>query len=391
MSEQIELSNQGNENSNLRMLIEHGRRHNGLTRGDLIDLFPEAEFDKGLAEYILAAVRREGIPLREDFTWEPPAELSEQEPEVVDPTDLLSGVEADDMVRIYIHEAAQTPLLTAEEEVQLARLVDDCRQAQEELALNPPDPVEREKLNQRIEAGKQARERLIRANTRLVISVARRYTGRGLPLLDLIQEGNIGLMRAVRNFEYRRGFRFSTYATWWIRQAITRALADQGRTIRLPAYLSDQVNRMAREQQRLQQTLGRTPTAAELAEALEVSLARLQQLQEMVHQPVSLQEPVGDEEDEELGSVIEDESTPNPEETVIQGLAGEEVHERLRELPPRERSVLEMRFGISGEAPLTLSEVGRRMGITRERARQLEIQALNRLRHPVRYQRRSRR
>ena len=187
-------------------------------------------------------------------------------------------------------------------------------------------------------------------------------------------------MRAVKNFDYQRGFKFSTYATWWIRQAITRALADQGRTIRLPVHMSDQIQRLNREQNRLQQQLGRTPSAEELASSLGVPVSKVEQLQRVVRQPISLQTPVGEDRDEMVGDLIEDINAPDPEDTVLQGIMDENLREHLESLPEREREVLEMRYGLGGEEPLTLQEIGRRMGITRERARQLELQAIKRLR-----------
>ncbi len=228
-----------------------------------------------------------------------------------------------------------------------------------------------------------AREHLIRANTRLVISVARRYIGRGLPITELIQEGNIGLMRAIRNFDYHRGFKFSTYATWWIRQAITRALADQSRIIRLPAYISDQIGRMRRAQLELQQRLGRAPTNEELAAAMDMPLARIEQMIESNAQPVSLEAPVSEEEEAELGDLLEDVNAPNPEEAVADSMETEEMRRRVDELPVREREIIRMRFGLGDEEPMTLAQIGERMGITRERARQLEIQAVERLRNPA--------
>jgi RNA polymerase primary sigma factor len=377
----FEQPQEGNADQIVRLLIDHGRRKQGVTRNDIIDLLPDAEFQDELVQQIRVTVEAAGVPFIDEPGIEVPEDLSLEEVEFPETEDLLSGIDVDDMVRLYMREASQVPLLSAAEEVQLARLIEDCRDAQQKKAQSSGDLADIEELDRKIEAGREARERLIRANTRLVISVARKYVGHGLPFLDLIQEGNIGLMRSVRNFDYHRGFRFSTYATWWIRQAISRALADQSRTIRLPAYMSDQVNRVVREQQRLQHSLGRPPTLAELSETLGIPTERVQQLQEMIRQPISLQTPVGDE-DEELGSVIQDEFSLSPEETVFKGLDDEDIRRQLDELPQRENQVLRLRYGVEGEGPMTLTEVGKRMGITRERVRQLENQALKRLRNP---------
>ncbi len=379
------------------MLIDHGHRRGRLSRDEVVDVIPDAEFDGPLIDEFIDAISGEGIPvddeplvaadmaLPEAPLYEENAEALQElrdvqpEAEAVD----LSGVEVNDVLRIYLMEAAQTPLLTASEEVELARRIDHCRSASEELSRGQVPPRRVQELQQIIEEGRMAREHLIRANTRLVISVARRYIGRGLPITDLIQEGNIGLMRAIRNFDYHRGFKFSTYATWWIRQAITRALADQSRIIRLPAYISDQIGRMRRAQLELQQRLGRAPTNEELAAAMDMPLARIEQMIESNAQPVSLEAPVSEEEEAELGDLLEDVNAPNPEEAVADSMETEEMRRRVDELPVREREIIRMRFGLGDEEPMTLAQIGERMGITRERARQLEIQAVERLRNPA--------
>jgi RNA polymerase primary sigma factor len=291
-------------------------------------------------------------------------------------------VDVDDVLRMYLREAACEPLLTAAEEATLARLIEQCRNALEELSQNKVSPERREQLEQAIAEGRAARDKMIRANVRLVISVAKKYSGRGLPISDLIQEGNIGLMRAIRTFDYQRGFKFSTYATWWIRQAIMRALSDTSRTIRLPAYLSDQIGRMRHTQNQFQQSLGRPPTIDELAEGMDLTTNKIEHMLQSVRQPLSLESPVGEENESELGDVIEDEMATDPEEAVSQVMMNEEMRRMLTTLPPREQHVLNLRFGLAGEEAMTLSEVGQQMGITRERARQLETQALDRLRNP---------
>jgi RNA polymerase primary sigma factor len=380
----------------VNLLVEHGRRQGHLTRGDIYDCIPDAEYDEELYEDILEALEEAGVeyleegpdeglengePGEEDFSEEDPAP-GEFIPEKNTEVDVLEQIEAGDMVSLYIREAARVPLLKAEEEVELAQRIELCRLAQQELTRGKVSQNRQKELRRIIQEGQRAREHLIRANTRLVISVAKKYNHRGLPFLDLIQEGNIGLMRAVKNYDYRKGFKFSTYATWWIRQAISRALAEQSRTIRLPVHMSDQVNRMRRVQVQLQQDLGRAPSREELADALEVSTEKVDQLMGVGRQPVSLQTPVGEDEDEVLGELIEDADAPNPEESIAELMSNEDLRERLEALPPRELLVLQMRYGLEGEEPLSLSEIGRRLGVTRERARQLEAQALNRLRNP---------
>jgi RNA polymerase primary sigma factor len=379
----------------VNLLVEHGRRQGHLTRSDIYDCIPDAEYDEELYEEILEALAEAGVeyleedpedtensePGEQDFAEEDQA-TGELLPENDAEIDILKQIEAGDMVSLYIREAARVPLLKVEEEVELAQRIELCRLAQQEMARGKVSRNRQKELRRIIQEGQLARERLIRANTRLVISVAKKYNNRGLPFLDLIQEGNIGLMRAVKNFDYRKGFKFSTYATWWIRQAITRALAEQSRTIRLPVHMSDQVNRMRRVQGQLQQDLGRAPSREELADALDVSTEKVDQLIGAGRQPISLQTPVGEGEDDMLGDLIEDVGAPNPEESIAELMRNADLRERLETLPPRELQVLQMRYGLEGEEPLTLSEIGRRLGVTRERARQLEAQALKRLRDP---------
>jgi RNA polymerase primary sigma factor len=233
-----------------------------------------------------------------------------------------------------------------------------------------------------IEDGWAAREHLITANSRLVISVAKKYMGRGVPFLDLIQEGNIGLIRATKKFEYRRGHKFSTYATWWIRQAVTRAIADQGRTIRVPVHMGDQINKLLRIQHQLTQRLGREPSLEELAETLEVTPKKVENMIQVARRPLSLETPTDDEEDSMLGDFIEDDEAPPPDDTATYNLLKEHLGTVLDSLPPREVRILQLRYGLLDGQAYTLEEVGRKMGVTRERVRQIEAQALSRLRHP---------
>ncbi|NLG96619.1 MAG: sigma-70 family RNA polymerase sigma factor [Chloroflexi bacterium] len=384
------LAEKGIDESSYRMLIDHGRRKGSLSRNDVVDLIPDLEFDHPMINQVVDSITGSGIDIEEDIAEQEENTFPENEEVFTDLVTIedeagdidLTGVEVDDVMRLYLREAAQIPLLSAAEEVELARRIELCRKAHEELSKGNVSRERRKRLERDIEEGRIAREHLIRANTRLVVSVAKKYAGRGLPLTDLVQEGNIGLMRAIRNFDYRRGFKFSTYATWWIRQGISRALADQSRTIRLPAYMSDQIGRLRRVQLELQQRLGRAPTKSELADAMALSVDKVEQMLESMSQPVSLEAPVGEDTEAALGDLLEDVNTPSPEEQVSDIMMSEEMRRLVATLPPREREVLTLRYGLGGEEAMTLSEVGQRMGITRERARQLEAQAINRLRNP---------
>jgi RNA polymerase primary sigma factor len=361
-------------------------------------MLPDAEFDERLFERAVEQVGAAGIVFKEEEETDEPVledfnQLSESLEELVEVLppgeDILAGIEVDNMLRMYFREAASTPLLTPDQELELARWVDACRRAQAELNQGVASERRRSELESVIQRGQQARDRMIQANARLVISVARRYQNYGMPLLDLIQEGNIGLMRAVREFDYRRGFRFSTYATYWIRQHILRTLAEQSRLVRLPSYLNDRILHMKRESERLQQQLGRPPTDAELGQALNISPERVQELRRVSRGTVSLETPVGDDEESALGDVLPDPGSVSPEESTIQSMDAAEVRRRLEDLPARERELLELRFGLSGDEPMSLAEIGQRMGVSRERARQLEVQALGRLRNPEAKRRRA--
>lgn len=399
MAKKNELDTQNlieSNKSTLDILIGHGLRRGYISRSDIIDCIPDAEYDQDIYAKVLAAVTQAGVQyveevddeIKEEFDGNDPANEEVPVSELERGIEGLENVEIDDMVRLYLKEAVSVPLLNAEEEVKLARRIELCNLAQLELAKGKVPPNRQKELVRLIEDGRKAREHLIRANTRLVISIAKKYIGRGLPFLDLIQEGNVGLMRAIRNFDHRKGFKFSTYATWWIRQAITRALADHGRTIRLPVHMSDKVNRMLRVQAQLSQSLGRPPSREELASELEVTPERLDHMMDIVRQPLSLQTPVGEENDEMLGDFIEDKASPDPEAATTEALMNEELRAQILNLPPREQEVLRLRYGLGDDDPMTLNDVGNRMGITRERARQLEAQAIDRLRNPNKKRRR---
>ena len=284
------------------------------------------------------------------------------------------------MIGLYLKEVGRVPLLTAAEEVSLAKRIEKGRIAREVLATGRPDDAQRSKYRFNIEDGWAAREHLITANSRLVISVAKKYMGRGVPFQDLIQEGNIGLIRAAKKFDYRRGHKFSTYATWWIRQAVTRAIADQGRTIRVPVHMGDQINKLLRVQHQLTQRLGREPSVEELADALEVPAKKVENMIQVARRPLSLETPTDDEEDSVLGDFIQDHEAPAPDDSATYNLLRQHLGEVLDGLPPREVRILQLRYGLLDGQAYTLEEVGSKMGVTRERVRQIQVEALERLR-----------
>jgi len=372
-------------------LIELGRKKTYVTFDDILHFFPEAEQDVAQLEEAFAALLSAGIPFIEDGALPGP---TEDELSTVDEgdgdkdgetalDDYLANIDTDDTIGLYLKEVSRVPLLTAEEEVELAQRIERGRMAREELARGNVSIRRRMELRRLIEDGWAAREHLITANSRLVISVAKKYMGRGVPFLDLIQEGNIGLIRATKKFDYRRGHKFSTYATWWIRQAVTRAIADQGRTIRVPVHMGDQINKLLRVQHQLTQKLGRNPSVEELAEELEVPPKKVENMIQVARRPLSLETPTDDEEDSVLGDFIEDDEAPPPDDTATYNLLREHLTEVMDGLPPREVRILQLRYGLLDGQAYTLEEVGRKMGVTRERVRQIEAQALSRLRHPT--------
>jgi RNA polymerase primary sigma factor len=394
-----ELLNQIEENEDehpaVARLIDLGRQKTYITIDDILTFFPEAEQDVDQLEEAFAALISAGIPYIDDTTVGGPTEedLTAEEDEVEEEEEAtpalavddnyLANIDTDDTIGLYLKEVGRVPLLTAEEEVELAQRIERGRLAREELAKGNVSPRRRRELQRLIEDGWAAREHLITANSRLVISVAKKYMGRGVPFLDLIQEGNIGLIRAAKKFDYRRGHKFSTYATWWIRQAVTRAIADQGRTIRVPVHMGDQINKLLRVQHQLTQRLGRDPSVEELAEALEVTPQKVENMIQVARRPLSLETPTDDEEDSVLGDFIQDEEVPAPDETATYNLLREHLDVVLNSLPPREVRILQLRYGLLDGQAYTLEEVGRKMGVTRERVRQIEAQALSRLRHPA--------
>jgi RNA polymerase primary sigma factor len=371
-------------------LVELGRQKTYVTIDDILHFFPEAEQDVEQLEEAFAALMSAGIPYLEDEVVDEPVEDELESSDIRDVEeenksiflDDLANIDTDDTIGLYLKEVSRVPLLTAEEEVDLAQRIERGRMAREELARGNVSPRRRQDLRRLIEDGWAAREHLITANSRLVISVAKKYMGRGVPFLDLIQEGNIGLIRATKKFDYRRGHKFSTYATWWIRQAVTRAIADQGRTIRVPVHMGDQINKLLRVQHQLTQRLGREPSVEELATALDVPPRKVENMIQVARRPLSLETPTDDEEDSVLGDFIEDDEAPPPDDTATYNLLREHLEEVLNSLPPREVRILQLRYGLLDGQAYTLEEVGRKMGVTRERVRQIEAQALSRLRHP---------
>ncbi|QBD80347.1 RNA polymerase sigma factor RpoD [Ktedonosporobacter rubrisoli] len=379
-----------NDTENVFELDTVGHAH-ATTEGSLVVTLDENELD-------LFKLQDEEPMDALDPTKEPPADWEPGPEDVVDvDADILADPKwedlqdgfgivvadlessLDDPVRMYLREIGRVPLLTAEEEVRLAQLMERGKQERlraERLKVPP--------MRRYIEEGEEAQRRLTEANLRLVVSVAKKYIGRGMNLLDLIQEGNIGLIRAVEKFDYNKGFKFSTYATWWIRQAITRAIADQARTIRIPVHMVETINRLIRISRRLLQDLGREPTSEEIAEQMEISAEKVREIIKVSQEPVSLETPIGEEDDSHLGDFIEDHTALAPADAASHQLLKEQVEDVLDSLTERERKVLQLRFGLDDGRSRTLEEVGKEFHVTRERIRQIEAKALRKLRHPSR-------
>ncbi|MBX7253633.1 MAG: sigma-70 family RNA polymerase sigma factor [Candidatus Promineofilum sp.] len=391
----------------LNTLLNEGIEQRYLTYDQILEALPEIENNIALLETLLEEAQTLGIAIyeNEDDVVAVALGAPDDEPDdVLTEIDIieeeirrplthvpshdaplfdLSNVPIDDSVGLYFREMGQQQLLSAEEEVQLAMEIEAGRAAEERLASGTvTDPNEIDRLVNVREIGDAARAHLIRANTRLVVSIAKKYRGRGLQFLDLIQEGNVGLMKAVEKYDYRRGNRFSTYATWWIRQAVTRALANHGRTIRIPAHLGGRISKLYQVAQELEQEYGRQPTAEEIAENMDLPADRVRWMLRTSRQPVHLERPVGDESDAELGDFIEDIEAPAPAETVAQTMLTEEIGDILDQLTPREARILRLRYGLQDGESRTLKEVGEMFGLSRERIRQLEKEALRKLRHP---------
>lgn len=366
-----------------------------VTFEDVLEVMDEEGDDVTAIESILYELDELGIELRQEN--ESPDRLlipEEGEPVEFEPEELLhdptvgdiSAVSADDPVGLYFRQMAQEPLLTAREEIDLAKRIEMGKQARESLNVIRQREGYSEAwishLERLIRDGQAAREHLGRANTRLVVSIAKRYMGQGLPFPDLIQEGNVGLMRAVDKYDYKRGNRFSTYATWWIRQAITRALAQKTRTIRIPLHMTERIRQMYRIAQNLEQSLGRRPAPEEIAMEMDLPADTIRSMMDASQHAIALERPVGDDGDSEFGDFIEDQDSPSPVESATQHLLQETIEEVLSELTPRQSHILRLRFGLGGGEPHTLEEIANKFGLSRERIRQLEKEALRRLRHP---------
>jgi len=374
----------------LNMLLEKADVQGYLTTDDLIEVYPDVSRDAEHLEAVMVMLRRRGVDIldHEQTVYYDDEALDDSPLDAgLNPFADLDPVSSDDTIGLYLKEMSRVALLSADEEVGLAQRINRGRAAKRQLQrTNGRTPPERrEELEMQINDGYLAREHLIKANTRLVVSIAKRYIGRGVPFLDLIQEGNLGLMKAVEKFEVERGFRFSTYATWWIRQTITRSIADQGRTIRVPVHMVDRIRLLYRTTHEMEQKLGRSPTTDELAEQMDVPASKVDWMMRVSWLPLSLESPINDdEEDSELGQFVEDQSTPTPIQSAYAKLLREKVEEVLETLPPREARILRLRFGLENGRTYTLEEVGQKFGLTRERIRQIESKALRRLRHPRR-------
>lgn len=395
-------------------LIAKGVQQKFVTQQDIDDVFPDPDQDVEERKALYSALKEMGIPILRPEEQAQPVEAAPGEPEQsASAFPVADQVLLDDPVRMYLREIGRVPLLQGDEELRLAQIIQDGEQARQKLREGGLDPQTRRELQAALQQGDLAQRRLAEANLRLVVSVAKRYAGRGMSLLDLVQEGNIGLLHAVEKFDPTRGYKFSTYATWWIRQAVNRAIADQARTIRLPAHMIDTLNRLLRASQLLSQQLGREPTIEEIAlkmdllnpeetEAIEdamasgepldpvlrrrlrLAAAKVRDIVRMVQEPMSLEMPVGTEETSSLGDFIEDDTMPGPADETSRQLLREQMKDILDSLSVRERRVLRLRFGLDDGQSHTLEEVGQKLGVTRERVRQIEAKALRKLRHPLR-------
>ena len=382
------LDNSDSKYSALGKLIELGRTQGFVTYDEILRHFPDVEQDVSQLEEVFASLLNAQIPYIDNDDLELPddeeldSDIKDERIPKANQEDRLANIDTKDLLGLYFKDAAHVPLLTGEQELRLAKQIERGRKARRKLAKGDITPEERVKLYAYISGEWEAVEHLITANTRLVISVAKKHMGRGVPFIDLIQEGNIGLMRAAKKFDYKRGYKFSTYATWWIRQAVTRAIADQGRTIRIPVHMGDQISRLFRTQHKLKQDLERDPTIDELANELAIPPDKVRYMFQVARRPLSLEMPTTIEGDAVLGDFIEDEETPSPDETTTHQILREQLEEVMEELPAREARILRLRYGIPDGKSHTLQEVGNKVGVSRERVRQIEAQALRRLRRP---------
>ncbi len=357
------MKHEKNLNEAISGLAEKGKKKDGLTYEEVMDELQSFSLEPDQIEEIYNTLQKQGVKVKpedEDEFEEMEENADKEETEEIE-TPAAEGVGVDDPVRMYLKEIGRVSLLTAAEEVELAKRIED--------------------------GDEDAKRDLVEANLRLVVSIAKRYVGRGMLFLDLIQEGNLGLMKAVEKFDYKKGFKFSTYATWWIRQAITRAIADQARTIRIPVHMVETINKLSRVQRNLLQQLGREPLPAEVAQEMDIPVERVMEIIKVAQEPVSLETPIGEEDDSHLGDFITDEDAESPEESASFVLLREHLDGILETLTEREEKVLRLRFGLDDGKPRTLEEVGQEFGVTRERIRQIEAKALRKLRHPSRSRR----
>ncbi len=366
----------------IRDLISRGKEAGFLTSDEIGNVLAAAELAPEAMDAVLAVVTDEGIEIVETGADEDEDTFARQQDE-----EAGRAQPTNDPVRMYLKEIGRVPLLTAEEEVDLAKRIEAGLFASEKLATQPTFT---DKMRRDLEAierdGQLAKKKLVEANLRLVVSIAKRYVGRGMLFLDLIQEGNLGLIRAVEKFDYTKGYKFSTYATWWIRQAITRAIADQARTIRIPVHMVETINKLVRIQRQLLQDYGREPTPEEIGREMDLPPDKVREIQKISQEPVSLETPIGEEEDSSLGDFIEDSDAVVPVDAASFILLQEQLDAVLHTLSEREKKVIQLRFGLTDGHPRTLEEVGKEFGVTRERIRQIESKTLSKLRHPSRSQ-----
>ena len=367
-----------------RELIEKGKKKGVLTFKEISDAFEDIEVTPEEIERLYDIFEKESIELVEDLDKE--LEEIEVSKEELEDLSVPEGINIDDHVKMYLKEIGKVNLLTPEEELSLAKRMADGETAKEQLEEigEEIDEDTKKQIDLLIADGEKAKKSLAEANLRLVVSIAKRYVGRGMLFLDLIQEGNLGLIKAVDKFDYTKGYKFSTYATWWIRQAITRAIADQARTIRITVHMVETINKLVRVSRQLVQELGREPTPEELAKELNMPVDKVREISKISQEPVSLETPIGEEEDSHLGDFIPDEDAPAPSEAASFVLLKEQLGAVLETLSEREAKVLRLRFGLDDGRARTLEEVGKEFDVTRERIRQIEAKALRKLRHPSR-------
>jgi len=386
-----------NANEKLMDLFARAKKKGKVDSSEMMDVLDEIELDSEQMEHIYDSLEALGIEIgtEEDLLpdladdAEPPMEeiTDIEEEELVDPNTLVDSFSIDDPVRMYLKEIGKVPLLSPTEEIDLAKAMTEGMQASETLKMleseeGMEDAVK--ELMKTVKAGERAKQKLAEANLRLVVSIAKRYVGRGMLFLDLIQEGNLGLIKAVEKFDYTKGYKFSTYATWWIRQAITRAIADQARTIRIPVHMVETINKVIRVSRQLLQELGHDPSPEEISAEMGMPVEKVREILKIAQEPVSLETPIGEEEDSHLGDFIPDEGASEPSEAASFTLLKEQLVDVLSTLTPREEKVLKLRFGIEDGRSRTLEEVGKEFNVTRERIRQIEAKALRKLRHPSR-------